>query len=160
MDFKEIIQNYANDADQATMQELTECLSSHFERFKTAHKPKYRRLMRKIFGILNSRHYDEYFATEEVASMTYTNRQGQKSQGAHWTLEQATEAMKTVELPSDVCKYDWWVALSATYADLCVVLDDDAIIAVASRYWFFDEDWPTDTKIWDYMTLVNDERID
>lgn len=73
--------------------------------------------------------------------------------GSHWTLAQAEAMMKDVDLPQGTCKYDWWVALSATYSDLCTVLDDRQIADVACMYWFRDEDWNTDTKIWDYMTL-------
>lgn len=32
--------------------------------------------------------------------------------------------MKKVQLPSDVNKYDWWVALSSTYADLRTLLNE------------------------------------
>ena len=80
---------------------------------------------------------------------------GAKHSGAYWSLEQAEEAMKKTQLPSDVNKYDFWVAINLSYSDLCKVLDDEQIIKSACAFWFKDEDWSngnkSTTKVWDYM---------
>ena len=153
MNFEEMISRYSQDADNVKMNRLTRCLSTHLEAFRSAHEDRYDSLMRRIFGILNDGHYDETYAAKEISGIEYTDRHGEKAHGSHWTLAQAEAMMKDVDLPQGTCKYDWWVALSATYSDLCTVLDDRQIADVACMYWFRDEDWNTDTKIWDYMTL-------
>ena len=40
------------------------------------------------------------------------------------------------------------------HADLCTALDDEAILKLACLFWFKDEDWLGDTKIFDYFTLT------
>ena len=154
MYFYELIEKYGKGASNEKMQKLTMILSDFLAPMKTTNKEKYWCLMRKVFGMLNDGHYDEDFAKHDVSQIEYTDKQGAKRHGAYWTLEQAEEAMKKVQLPSDVNKYDWWVALSSTYADMCKVLDDEQIIKATCAFWFKDEDWGKDgkstTKIFDY----------
>lgn len=151
----EIIEKYGKGASTDKMKELTMILSDFLAPMKKDHKEKYWGLMRDVFGLLNGCHYDEDFAEHDVEHIEYTDKQGVKRHGAYWTLEQAEEAMKKVQLPADVNKYDWWVALSLSYSDLCKVLDDEQIIKAAHAFWFKDEDWNKDgksnTKVFDYM---------
>ena len=43
--------------------------------------------------------------------------------------------------------------INAAYADPCTALDDESILKSAHFFWFKDEDWLGDTKIFDYFTL-------
>ena len=43
--------------------------------------------------------------------------------------------------------------INASYSDLCTALDDESILKSACLFWFKDEDWLGDTKIFDYFTL-------
>lgn len=155
MYLNELIEKYGKGANTEKMKELTMILSDFLAPMKKAHKEEYWALMRNIFGLLNDCHYDEDFAKHDIDNIEYTDKQGVKRHGAYWTLEQAEDAMKKVQLPSDVNKYDWWVALSLSYSDLCKVLDDEQIIKAACSFWFKDEDWNKDgkssTKVFDYM---------
>lgn len=151
----ELVEKYGKGASTDKMKQLTMVLSDFLASMKHVHKEKYWGLMREVFGLLNDKHYDEEFAKHDVEHIEYTDKQGMKRHGAYWTIEQAAEAMKKVQLPQDVNKYDWWVGLSTTYADMCKVLDDEQIIKTACAFWFKDEDWSKDgkssTKIFEYM---------
>lgn len=155
MYLNELIEKYGKGANTEKMKELTMILSDFLAPMKKVHKEEYWALMRNIFGLLNDYHYDKCWAEHDIENIEYTDKQGVKRHGAYWTLEQAEDAMKKVQLPSDVNKYDWWVALSLSYSDLCKVLDDEQIIKAACSFWFKDEDWNKDgksnTKVFDYM---------
>lgn len=153
MGFYELIDKYGKGASDAKMKELTCTLDKFFEMLKDAHREKYKYLMREVFGVLNNHHYDEHYAEKDISCMEYTDRTGVKRKGGHWTLEEAEEQYKKLQVPSSVGKYDWWVAINASFADMCTVLDDDSIIKSALLFWFKDEDWKGDTKIFDYFTL-------
>ena len=43
--------------------------------------------------------------------------------------------------------------INASYPDLCTALDDESILKSAYLFWFKDEDWLGDAKIFDYFTL-------
>lgn len=151
----ELIDKYGKGASNEKMKELTMILSDFLAPMKKTDKEKYWSLMRDVFGLLNDGHYDDKFSMHDVENIEYTDKQGAKHSGAYWSLEQAEEAMKKMQLPSDVNKYDFWVAINLSYSDLCKVLDDEQILKSACAFWFNDEDWPKEgkanTKVFDYM---------
>ena len=151
----ELIEKYGKGASNEKMKELTMILSDFLAPMKKVNKEKYWSLMRDVFGLLNDGHYDDKFSMHDVEQIEYTDKQGAKHSGAYWSLEQAEEAMKKTQLPSDVNKYDFWVAINLSYSDLCKVLDDEQILKSACAFWFNDEDWPKEgkanTKVFDYM---------
>ena len=151
----ELIEKYGKGASNEKIKELTMILSDFLAPMKKTDKEKYWSLMRDVFGLLNDGHYDDKFSMHDVEQIEYTDKQGAKHSGAYWSLEQAEEAMKKVQLPPDVNKYDFWVAINLSYSDLCKVLDDEQIIKSACAFWFNDEDWPKEgkanTKVFDYM---------
>ena len=158
----ELIDKYGKGASNEKMKELTMILSDFLAPMKKVHKEKYWSLMRDVFGLLNECHYDEEFAKHDIEHIEYTDKQGVKHSGAYWSLEQAEEAMKKMQLPADVNKYDFWVAINLSYSDLCKVLDDEQILKSACAFWFKDEDWyngnKSTTKVWDYMRCKCDSK--
>jgi hypothetical protein len=117
------------------------------------HPEEYWRFIREQHGILFGDHYDEKFAMYDVAMIRYTNREGKECSGAHWTVEQTCEAVRSMRVPEGVTKWDVYVALNSFYADMCRELADDQIIAAACRFYFKDEDAPKG-KIWLYMKAM------
>ena len=150
----ELIDKYGKGASNEKMKELTMILSDFLAPMKKVHKEKYWSLMRDVFGLLNDGHYDDKFSMHDVENIEYTDKQGAKHSGAYWSLEQAEEAMKKMQLPADVNKYDFWVAINLSYSDLCKVLDDEHILKVAHAFWFADEDFDGEGKIWVYMKAL------
>lgn len=117
---------------------------------KEHHPDKYWSFMRRQYGLLHNGHYGEDFALYDISQMYYTDKDNKKHNEPHWSCDEAQSVM-----PNGLNKWDWWVALSATHSDLCNILSDEDIIKVAFQFWFKDEDWPSKTKIWDYMMAKN-----
>ena len=49
--------------------------------------------------------------------------------------------------------------INASYSDLCTALDEESILKSAFLFWFKDEDWLGDTKIFDYFTLKIEKEM-
>lgn len=49
--------------------------------------------------------------------------------------------------------------INASYADPCTALDEESILKSAHLFWFKDEDWLGDTKIFDYFTLKIEKEM-
>ena len=139
-----------------------QCISTFIDEIKEYNIDLYWNFMREQTGILNNYHYDKCWAEYEIEHSEYTDKQGAKHSGAYWSLEQAEEAMKKMQLPADVNKYDFWVAINLSYSDLCKVLDEEQILKAACAFWFKDEDWSngnkSTTKVWDYMRCKYDSK--
>lgn len=136
-------------ASEKTMWESIDAFSELLEELKESHPQKYWDFMREQHGIMYGGHYDEMFAEYDVRGLEYTDKTGAKHKGAHWTLEQIEGATAGMRFPSGVSKWDKYVAFNAAYADLCKVFDDGDILKAAHAFYFADEDWGSDTKIWD-----------
>lgn len=124
---------------------------------KQTNPKEYWKIMRKQHEIIFNGHYSEEFAKHDVEHLHYTDSNGAKQTGAHWTLSQIASATQGKSFPNGVNECDKFVAYNATYADLCRKFDDSQILDAAYLFWFGDEDWHEGeecTKIWDYMTLA------
>ena len=131
------------------MWESIDSFSELLEEIREAHPELYWDFMREQHGIMFGGHYDELFAMYDVSKVEYTDKNGMKHVGAHWTLEQIEMATAGMRFPSGVTRWDKYVAFNAAYADLCKVLDEEEILKAGHALYFADEDWGSDTKIWD-----------
>jgi hypothetical protein len=113
----------------------------------------YECLVRKLSEKLYGKHYSEESAMRDVFKMHYTDANGKEYHGPHWTIEQVQAATAGKHFDDEVTKYDKFVAYNATYADLCKILTEDQILKVAYAFWFDDEDWNGEGKIWEYMSI-------
>lgn len=126
-------------------------------RMKQEHPKEYWVFMRKQHGRLYHNHYGKDFAEHDVGMMEWTDSDGHKHKGGHWTCEQVLEATKSMKFPTGTTDGDRYVAFNATYADLCSVLSDEQILKVAHKFWFCDEDAPHG-KIWIYMCAMHEYK--
>jgi hypothetical protein len=108
-----------------------------------------RRLSEKLYG----KHYSEESAMRDVFKMHYTDASGKEYHGPHWTVEQVESVTTGKQFPDGTTKYDKFVAYNAFYADLCKVLPEEHILKAAYAFWFADEDWKGEGKIWEYMSM-------
>lgn len=120
-------------------------------------RPKvYWNIMRNQHAILYERHYSDKFAAHDVNNLAYTDNEGQKSEGAHWSRSEILNATAGMKFHPKVNDWDKYVAFNSMYADLCSEMNDAAIIKAAYLFYFCDKDWQPDeddcTKIWDYMS--------
>lgn len=118
---------------------------------------EYWRVMREQHKIIFNGHYCEEFAKHDTEHLHYTDANGTKHTGAHWTLAQVVAATQGTPFPKEVNDYDKYVAYNAAYADLCKKFSEAQILDAAYLLYFADEDWHEGsecTKIWDYMSLA------
>ena len=139
--------------DEKKMWETMDITAEAMDYIKEQNPDKYDCLMRKLSESLYGKHYNEEMALADVAAMHYTDANGVKRIGAHWTAEEVKAATADKAFPKGTTDWDKYVAYNATYADLCTKFDDAQILCAAYLLWFADEDWCSDGKIWDYMGI-------
>lgn len=139
--------------DEKRMWETVDITAEAMDYIKEQNPDKYDCLMRKLSETLYGKHYNEEMALADVAAMHYTDANGVKRTGAHWTMEDVKAATTDKTFPKGTTDWDKYVAYNATYADLCTKFDDAQILCIAYLFWFADEDWCSDGKIWDYMGI-------
>ena len=138
--------------NEKTMWESIDSFSELLEELEESHPVLYWAFMRKQQGIMFGGHYNEEFAQYDIEQIHYTNKAGEKKYGAHWTVEQVEAATAGMRFPEGTNKWDKWVAASVMYSDLCKKYDDAQILEAMFLFFFADEDWGSNTKVWDYMT--------
>jgi hypothetical protein len=122
---------------------------------KKEHPEMYWKFVRKQHGLLYNNHYTEDFARWDVGQLTYTNAKGEKKTGEYWTALQIEDATKGMVFPNGVTIWDKYVAYNATYADFCKKFDDSQILDITYLFYFADEDFKCEGKIWRYMCMVH-----
>lgn len=139
------------------MWDSVESVSELLDDIKESHPERYWQFLREQAGIMLNCHYDKSWADYDVSQIAYTDREGKKHTGAHWTCEQVEEATKTMSFPSGTTKYDRFVAFNSFWADTCKVLTEEQVLKAAYQFYFADEDWPKErgAKIWIYMEMVH-----
>ena len=137
--------------NEKTMWESIDSFSELLEELKESHPQMYWDFMRKQHGIMFHGHYDQAFAMWDVSQMHSSNKAGEKKEGAHWTCEQIETATAGMRFPAGVTRWDKYVAFNGAFHDFWKDFDEANIIKIGYDFWFADEDWPTETKIWEYM---------
>lgn len=155
MDYKELIERYAKNGggDEKKMWASIAVTSKAMDYIKETNPGMYDCLTRELSEVLNGKHYSEEFAKKDVAKLQYTNANGEKKTGAYWTKDEIEAATANQTFPKGTTVWDKYVAYNATYADFCKKFDDEQILCMAYIFWFSDEDWKSDGKIWDYMSI-------
>lgn len=153
MSILELVQKYGKGLGESKMWQSVSVLSEALEPMKESDKNGYWCTMRKMHNVMSDGHYNEEFAMYDVSHIEYTNRAGERKQGAYWSVEQVEEATKGYKFPAGVNKWDKYVAFNGMRADLCKKFDDAQVLDAAFAFFFADEDWGNNssTKIWDYM---------
>lgn len=126
-------------------------LSEILEVMKAEHSDLYWKFMRKQYGILYSNHYGPDFAEYDVSQISYTDANGAHHTGRHWTKEEIEAATSGRRFPSGTTLCDKYVAYNAAYADFCKHFTEEQILDIAFDFYFADEDWKSNTKVWDYF---------
>ncbi len=140
-------------ANEATMWASIEAVDEMLEELKEKHPEKYWHFMRKAHRQLNGSHYDTMFATHDIERMHSTDAQGREQTGAHWTREQVVQAWSGKQFPAGTTDCDKWVAANAFWHDLHKGFDETQILMAAWLFFFHDEDYKGDGKVWEYMNM-------
>lgn len=98
--------------------------------------------------------------SKELVSKMYHNEGGRKYMGEKYNIEEARAALNKYRgvIPSSVTCYDMYVALNEHYHNYSALYKmwfgnaiDSKIIESAIVYWFKDDDWSEDCKIWKHF---------
>ncbi len=120
-------------------------------------------LMRKVYGVMSDGHYNEESAREDVAKMFYLDADGERHDAPYWPEESVKAIYDGIrnKIP-DYNFWDFYTTMSMIASDNWCMLkrwfpgadtsDMNERIAEMSLAWLNDDDWPTKTKIWDYLS--------
>ena len=117
-------------------------------------------LIHQVFGLMSGGHYNEEFAEKAISKMYYQDKGGRKHYAPYWTADQVEDIFDGVK--SRIPKYnlydfmvtfnmlasDNWSLLHGWFPD---ITEDQLTKKVTELTvnWLSDEDWPTESKIWD-----------
>lgn len=134
-------------ASEKTMWESIEDIDEMLCAMKAEHPDKYWKFMRKQHGVMYANHYDEHWARHDVSHM--------KPLGEYWSVAQTNEATKGMVKTNGANEWDIYVALNAFANDLHNVLNEELIVQSAIAFYFADEDFEGNGKIWRYMCMTH-----
>lgn len=122
-------------------------------------------LMRDVYRTISVGHYNEDFAKEDIAKMYYFDKSEDRHDAPYWpdtAIKELYEKYKS-EIP-DYDMYDFAVTLNMIASDnWCMIMswfpnitdsERNEKFAEMSVNWLKDDDWPTSTKIWDYLNQM------
>ena len=111
----------------------------------------FEKFMRKSYEAMCGKHYNRYFAEEDVAKLHYTDKDGKEHHGAYWTIEQIKEATAEKKFPQGTTDWDKYVAYNYIKATLMGELNDEEIFSVAYALFFKSE---KSIGIWDFYSKM------
>lgn len=65
------------------------------------------------------------------------------------------EAERLYKFLAGTTKYDKWVAFNLAKSDFCKKFDDAQILQIGYLFFFADEDWGSNSKVWQYVACKN-----
>lgn len=118
------------------------------------YKPKvYKSIEREEAEILFGKHFSEDMAIEQVESLHFLDRNGQKCNGKHWSMEDVVRLTEGKQFPPETTDGDKFVAYNTVYAKLCTALSDEMIIEIADLMFFKHDAEDDDCSIWDFCGI-------
>lgn len=155
MDYQQLIisAKKAGITDEHKMWKSIENVGELLECMKEEHPKEYCNFMREQHSLFYGCHYTEEIAKHDVDLLKYTDAAGNKKSGAHWTPEQIKSATASMNFPQGTTLWDAYVAMNASYADFCKHFDEEQILQMGYDFYFNDEDWNGEGKIWHYMSM-------
>lgn len=118
---------------------------------KSEHPEMYWEYIRKAHENMYGSHYTPEFAEYDIEQMHSTDASGVRHTGAHWTKQQVLSVWSGKLFPTGTTDCDKWVAANALWHDLHKKFNDEQVLEAAYLFFFADEDYTTNGKVWDYM---------
>lgn len=116
----------------------------------------YTELTNELHIVLFGKHFDEVTARTIVSEMMHTDAQGAEFIGEHYTADFVSDLQS--KHMQEAALWDIYVALNATWHDFAVLFSkwfttptDQHFVEATKAFWFDDEDYGSDTKVWDYF---------
>ena len=154
--YKKMIEQARRDgvANEKTMYASIESVDELLESIKVAHPNVYNKFITKQHELLYGPHFNEIFAEIAIASIAYTMADGKQHTGPYWTVSEIEEATRGMTFPANTTKWDKWVAFNSFKSDVAKDLDDAQVISSAYSFYFADEDFSGQGKIWRYIQCM------
>lgn len=148
--------------DEKIMYGSVNIIDDMLEEMKGHHPDKYWEVMRSTHELMYGKHFDKEYAEWEVEQMHHKSPDGKVYKGEHWPMEQTSEVMQKYrgKISAEITPGDFYVALNTQWHDyICWVKEhspneadaENAIIEMAVRFWFMDDDWAGNDKVWVYF---------
>jgi hypothetical protein len=155
--YKKMIEQARKDgvASEKTMWESIADVDMLLIDIKEVNPEVVRKFMRRQHELLYGPHYNELMAIEAVSGIKYTDKEGKAREGAYWTIEEVEAATRGMEFPARTTKWDKYVAFNSFRSDVCRQLEDADALKAAHAFYFADEDYQGEGKIWHYMGCIN-----
>lgn len=153
MELIKLIGTAMRGSDSKVIAKAEELVEKAFEHLQKCDEDEYDHLVREMHETVHGPHYNESYAEEDVSKLHYTDASKTEHVGPHWTKAQVVAATSSFEFPKGTTDCDKYVAFNATYADFCKDFTEEQILKMGYRFWFADEDWKSEGKIWHYMNL-------
>lgn len=152
--------------DESVMWASIKLVNNTLQKIKEENPSLYWGFMRDAHEIMQGKHYNEAYAKWEVEQMHHKSPDGTIHRGEHWTKEQTNNVMMKYKamLPAEITPCDFYVALNSQWHDyICWAKArfesdkeaEEAIIEGAVVFWFKDDDYPTNDKVWCYSRGKN-----
>lgn len=149
--------------DDKVMWGSIELWDKHLEEMLPHHPDKYWEIMRDTHEMMYGKHFDRVYAEWQVAQMHHKCKD-KEYKGEHWSHDETTKVMQSYKsmLSPDITPCDFYVALNAQWHDYHCWMRDHfdseektelAIIESAVKFWFQDDDWDGDDKVWCYFRM-------
>lgn len=150
--------------DESVMWGSIAIIDALLEELAEHHKERYWEVMRDTHELMHGKHFDREYAEWQVEKMHHKGKDGRVYKGERWSHDDTTAVMAKYRnvLPPEVTPCDFYVALNAEWHDyICWAKEkfateaeaEGAIIEMAVRFWFQDEDWGDNDKVWEYFSL-------
>lgn len=158
--YKNMIEQARKDGvvNEKAMNASVESIDQLLAQLKDVHPDVYSAFIAKQHEIMYGPHYNELFATIAVAGIEYTDADGKSHKGEYWSIAEIEEATRGLTFPQGTTKYDKYVAYNVMKSDLCKGNDDKAILNDAYNFFFADEDYRGQGKIWRYMQCIKGQK--
>lgn len=148
--------------DEGVMWGSVALMDGLLEEMADHHKERYWKVLRDTHELMYGKHFDKEYAEWEVEQMHHKSPDGKVYKGEHWTMEQTSEVMQKYrgKISAEITPGDFYVALNTQWHDyICWAKEhfpneadaELAIVEMAVRFWFMDDDWVGNDKVWVYF---------
>ena len=148
--------------DEGVMWGSIDLMDGLLEEMAEHHKERYWKVLRDTHELMYGKHFDKEYAEWQVERMHHKSPDGKVYKGEHWPMEQTSEVMQKYrgKISAEITPGDFYVALNTQWHDyICWAKEhfpneadaENAIIEMAVRFWFMDDDWEGNDKVWVYF---------
>lgn len=152
--------------DEGVMWRSVALMDGLLEEMAEHHKERYWEVLRDTHELMYGKHFDKEYAEWQVEWMHHKSPDGKVYKGEHWTMDQTSEVMQKYrgKISAEITPGDFYVALNTQWHDyICWAKEhfpneadaENAIIEMAVRFWFMDDDWGDNCKVWEYFRMKN-----